>query len=94
MSVSSNWRFADVDETHNLGLEHRALHHRPGRSDEGADADVSLAKADLAALLRGDVDLDGFLALNGVDLSGDESAVRSILGSLDSFSGLFGIVEP
>ena len=94
VSASTNWHFTDVGETHNLGLEHRALHHRPGRSDEGADADVSLAKADLAALLRGDVDLDGFLALNGVDLSGDESAVRSILGSLDSFSGLFGIVEP
>ncbi len=94
MSVSTNWHFTDIDETHNLGLDNCALHHRPGRRDERADADISLRKAALASLLRGDVDVDAFLGSGDVSVSGEAGAVRSILGSLDSFSGLFGIVEP
>jgi len=94
MSVSTNWRFTDVDETHILGLDNCALHHRPGRRDDSAAAEISLRKTDLAALLRGDIDVDALLGSEGVIVVGDTAAIRSVLGSLDSFTGLFGLVEP
>lgn len=88
-----NWHFTDVDEHHVVGIDNCAIHHRPGVRDDAADADVSATKTRLAALLRGDVDVDGFLAADDVSVDGD-GPVRTFLGALDTFSGLFGIVEP
>ena len=87
-----NWHFTDVDEHHVLGLDNCALHHRPGRVDDRAEVTVGVTKAALADLLRGDVDVDGFLGTATVD--GDEAEVRVILEALETFSGVFGIVEP
>jgi alkyl sulfatase BDS1-like metallo-beta-lactamase superfamily hydrolase len=91
-TATVNWHFTDVDERHVLGLDNCALHHRPDRVDDGAGVALATTKAALADLLRGDVDVDGFLA--GATVDGDEREVRVILESLESFSGVFGIVEP
>ena len=42
--------------------------------------------------VRGEVDVEGFL--EGATVVGDEREVRVILEWLESFSGVFGIVEP
>jgi len=89
-----NWHFTDVDEHHLLGVDNCALHHRPGVSEDHVDAAVSLTKADLAAVLRGDSDIEALIGADGVGVDGDADALRVIFGALDEFSGLFGIVEP
>ena len=88
-----NWHFTDVDERHAIGLDNCAIHHRPGVTIDGAAASVSSSKADLALLIRGELDIDGFLAADGVSVDVD-GPVRTLLGDLDDFTGEFGIVEP
>lgn len=88
-----NWHFTDVDEHHAIGLDNCAIHHRPDTTLEGAAASLRSTKMDLARLLKTEIDVDGFLALDGVAATG-EAHVRTLLGNLDAFSGLFGIVEP
>jgi alkyl sulfatase BDS1-like metallo-beta-lactamase superfamily hydrolase len=91
-AATINWRFTDVDEDHVLGLDNCALHHRPGRRVDDADVTISTTKARLADLLRGDIDLDTWLGDSSVD--GDDGPLRAIFGTLDSFTSVFGIVEP
>lgn len=87
-----NWTFTDVEEQHVLGLAHRVIHHRPGLSDQQAAADIASTKEDLASVLRGERSIDDML--DAVNVTGDPSVVRVIFSNLDTFSGLFGIVEP
>jgi len=91
-TATINWRFTDVGEDHVLGLDNCALHLRPDRHVAEASVTISTTKARLADLLRGDIDLDALLADSTVD--GDDGPIRTIFGTLDSFSGIFGIVEP
>jgi alkyl sulfatase BDS1-like metallo-beta-lactamase superfamily hydrolase len=91
-TTTINWRFTDVDEEHVLGLDNCALHHRPDRQADDATVTISTTKARLADLLRGDIDVDGLLADSTVD--GDDGPIRTIFGTLDTFTGQFGIVEP
>jgi alkyl sulfatase BDS1-like metallo-beta-lactamase superfamily hydrolase len=91
-TATINWSFTDVDEDHILGLDNSALHHRPGLQAADAGVTISTTKARLADLLRGDIDVDTLLADSTVD--GDDGPIRTIFGTLDSFTGQFGIVEP
>ena len=88
-----NWHFTDVDEDHVVGIDNCAIHHRPHTRDEAAQTNVTTTKARIAEVLRGELDVDAFLAAEDVTVD-NETPVRTFLGSLDSFSGLFGIVEP
>ncbi len=88
-----NWHFTDVDEHHAIGLDNCAIHHRPNTTIEGAEASLTSTKRDLARLLKTEIDLDGFLLLDSVVATG-ETHLRTLLGNLDNFTGLFGIVEP
>ncbi len=94
VSLDTNWYFTDVDENHVLGLDNCALHHRPGAREVGADVAISVSRAELAAVLRGDNDIDALIAADGVQIEGDAGALRVIFGALDEFDGMFGIVEP
>ena len=91
-SFESNWYFSDVDEHHAIGLDNCAIHHRPGVAIEGAPS-ITCTKAALAEAVKGAVDVDGFLAIEGVSAS-DDGPVRLLFGNLDQFSSEFGIVEP
>ena len=66
-----NWHFTDVDERHAIGLDNCAIHHRPDTTLEGAAASLSSTKMDLARLLKTEIDIDGFLALDGVAATGE-----------------------
>ena len=91
-SFESNWYFSDVDEHHSIGLDNCAIHHRPGVAIEGAPS-ITCTKAALAEAVKGAVDVDGFLAIEGVSAS-DDGPVRLLFENLDQFSSEFGIVEP
>lgn len=88
-----NWHFTDIDEHHVVGVDNCALHHRPAVVEADAAAMLTTTKARLADVLRGDLDVDGFLAAADVSVDND-GPVRTLLAALDVFSGLFGIVEP
>jgi alkyl sulfatase BDS1-like metallo-beta-lactamase superfamily hydrolase len=88
-----NWHFTDVDEHHAIGLDNCAIHHRAGVTIDGAEASLTSTKTDVARLLRTEIDVDEFLALQSVSAAG-EAHVRTLLGNLDTFSGVFGIAEP
>ena len=81
-----NWHFIDVDEQHVIGLENCAVHHRAGVTIAGA-ATVSCTKADLARLIKGEIDVDGFLELDRVSAS-DPEPVMTLLGNLDTFTSV------
>ena len=87
-----NWSFTDLNEDHVLGLAHRTIHHRPGTTDDNATASIRSTKEDLAAVLRGERSVNDML--DSIEVTGDTGLIRSIFSSLDTFSGLFGIVEP
>jgi len=89
----TNWHFSDVDEDHVIGIDNCAIHHRPDARDEGAQANVTATKARVAEVLRGELDAESFIAADGVSVD-NEQPIRTLLDALDSFSGLFGIVEP
>jgi alkyl sulfatase BDS1-like metallo-beta-lactamase superfamily hydrolase len=88
-----NWHFTDVDEHHAIGLDNCALHHRPDATLNDAAANVVSTKMDLAQVLRGDVDVDGFTALEGVSVDNPDP-LHTLLGHLDTFTSEFAIVEP
>ena len=92
VALETNWYFTDVDERHAIGLDNCAIHHRAGVTTDGA-ASVACTKADLARLIKGELDVDGFLELASVSAS-DPAPVVTLLGNLDRFTGVFGIVEP
>lgn len=87
-----NWSFTDINEMHVLGLAHRAIHHRPGATDESADATIATTKSELVALLRDERTIDELF--DDAEVNGDPSILRTIFSNLDVFSGRFGIVEP
>ncbi|NDH96640.1 MAG: MBL fold metallo-hydrolase [Actinobacteria bacterium] len=91
-SFESNWYFSDINEHHAIGLDNCAIHHRPGATIEGAPS-ITCTKAALADAVKGAVDVDGFLAIEGVSAS-DDGPVRMLFENLDQFSSEFGIVEP
>ncbi|GJM39593.1 MAG: beta-lactamase-like protein [Acidimicrobiales bacterium] len=92
-ALEINWHFTDVDEHHAVGIDNCAVHHRPDTVLEGASASVVSTKMDLALAVRGDIDVDGFLALEGVSVDNPDS-LRTLLDNLDQFTSEFGIVEP
>ena len=91
-SFESNWYFSDIDERHAIGLDNCAIHHRPGVAIEGAPS-ITCTKTALADAVKGAVDVDSFLAIDGVEVS-DEAPLRMLFENLDQFSSEFGIVEP
>jgi alkyl sulfatase BDS1-like metallo-beta-lactamase superfamily hydrolase len=93
VQVVMNWHFCDIGEDHVIGIDNCAIHHRPDTKVDAADATITATKESLAAVLRGAIDVDEFCAAANVELD-NEAPVRQLLGSLDRFSGEFGIVEP
>jgi alkyl sulfatase BDS1-like metallo-beta-lactamase superfamily hydrolase len=93
VQVSMNWHFSDVGEDHVIGVDNCAINHRAHRRIGDADCNLTTTKARLASLLNGELGLDGFLAADDVVVD-HERPVRTLLGSLDRFSSIFGIVEP
>jgi alkyl sulfatase BDS1-like metallo-beta-lactamase superfamily hydrolase len=87
-----NWHFADVGERHVLGIAHRAIHHRADASDDNAAVDVTTTKAQLAAVLRGERSIEELL--ESAEVTGNREILLALFKNLETFSGIFGIVEP
>jgi alkyl sulfatase BDS1-like metallo-beta-lactamase superfamily hydrolase len=78
-----NLHFTDLDEDHVLGVTRSAIHHIPGRRDDGADVSVSLPRPTLLAALGHPEALDG--AHGHAVIGGDRQVLVDLLYSLDTF---------
>ncbi|MDO8188150.1 alkyl sulfatase dimerization domain-containing protein [Conexibacter sp. JD483] len=83
----------DLGEQWTLLVRNGALSERRGLAD-GADATLTVARADLDAIILGTATLPDLLAAGTVTLDGDAGAVRDFLGLLDEFDFWFDIVTP
>jgi alkyl sulfatase BDS1-like metallo-beta-lactamase superfamily hydrolase len=84
---------SDVEERYVLELSNGVLHHRPWAGRTEVDATVTLPRSRLNRLL-GEVDADDLLTGDDVEVTGDTTALRTMLGMLDEFAFWFDIVTP
>jgi alkyl sulfatase BDS1-like metallo-beta-lactamase superfamily hydrolase len=84
---------SDVEERYVLELSNGVLHHRPWAGRTEVDATVTLPRSRLNRLL-GEVDADDLLTGDDVEVTGDTTAFRTMLGMLDGFAFWFDIVTP
>ena len=85
--------FGDVGESWTLILRNGALSHRVG-VDPGADATVTLDRADLNAVILGTAPLLDQIADGRASVDGDERALHDLIDLLDEFEFWFNIVTP
>jgi alkyl sulfatase BDS1-like metallo-beta-lactamase superfamily hydrolase len=78
----------DLNENYRLTLRNGVLTHRARAADQTAGATVTTTKARLLQLLGGDV------ASPGLEISGDESTLDSLLGVLEAGDPSFNIITP
>ncbi|WP_078849751.1 alkyl/aryl-sulfatase [Streptomyces sp. NRRL F-5126] len=80
----------------NLRLRNGVMVHTTGATPEAAepDAEVTLAEADLRALLLGTADLDGLASQGRADVTGDARAFTDLLGHLGNPDPDFAVVTP
>jgi alkyl sulfatase BDS1-like metallo-beta-lactamase superfamily hydrolase len=78
----------DLNENYRLTLRNGVLTHRARAADQTAGATVTSTKARLLQLLGGDV------ASPGLEISGDESILDSLLGVLETGDPWFNIITP
>ncbi len=83
----------DVGETWTLMMRHGTLSHRAG-ADEGADATVTIDRADLNRVILGETDMEALVVAGTAKVDGDAGALRDLLGLLDDFDFWFNIVTP
>lgn len=82
-------RFADLDETHLVGVSNGAIHHEPAPSDAtiaGADAVISCAKQTVIDLTYDAEKHDGAVESGALTVeAGDGAVFAAFLGALDVF---------
>jgi len=84
----------DAEEHWAVGVSRGAIHASSGRHHVAADVRIIASHDALAALVSGAATLDALLDAGSLSLDGDESALRSVLERLDSFTMGFEIVLP
>lgn len=83
----------DVGETWSLMVRHGTLSHREG-AVEGADATVTVDRADLNQVILGTTDFEALIAAGTAKVDGDAQPLHDLLAMLDDFEFWFNIVTP
>jgi alkyl sulfatase BDS1-like metallo-beta-lactamase superfamily hydrolase len=83
----------DIRESWTLMIRNGALSHRRGDSAE-VDARVTIARADLDAVILGAAPLTDQIADGRAKIGGDERALHDFVSPLDEFEFWFNIVTP
>ena len=87
------WHFTDVDEHWRLELSNRTLSCWHARS-VNPDASVRTTRADLLAVILGDVTMIDAVTDGRMVIDGDPQALVTIFTNLEVFKTGFAIVEP
>ena len=89
-----NFEFSDLGETHLVGIEAAAIHHRPDYRGESAQTTVTLTRAALAALVSFQQPYDAVIEAGGATISGNAKVFAQFIDALDRPEPMFAIVEP
>ncbi|HEY3864764.1 MAG TPA: alkyl sulfatase dimerization domain-containing protein [Solirubrobacteraceae bacterium] len=92
--VTLNWVFTDTDEQVLLRLSNGALSHVIGRTDDSADATITLTRAALNRFILGQSTLDDEAKNGEITVEPEIAPLDTLLGLLDDFDLWFNIVEP
>ena len=90
VALSIDWTLTDLGESYRTELSNGAFVHWPtsGPGAEESDLALSLTKADLLGLLAGKHGLEG------IEHTGDASALQQLVGVLDAPDSAFPIATP
>ncbi len=89
-----NLIFPDVKEQYALTVENAVLHHSRARQAKDAHCTVTLARADLDAIILGEAKLGQLITAGRVKIDGQAQKLQELLGLLDSFDFWFNVVTP
>ncbi len=89
-----NWSFTDTGETYALTLRNSALTYRGNWQDPEADLTLTLARPTLNAIILGQTQFSQEVAAGNIQLEGDGKKLGELLGMLDTFNPVFGVVTP
>jgi len=92
--ITLNWVFTDTREQVLLHLSNGALSHVIGRTDNSADATVTLTRSALNRFILGQSTLDEEAQNGEITVKPDIVPLDTLLGLLDDFDLWFNIVEP
>jgi alkyl sulfatase BDS1-like metallo-beta-lactamase superfamily hydrolase len=93
-NVTLNWVFTDTGEQVLLHLSNGALSHVIGRTDDSADATITLTRAALNRFILGQSTLDDEAQNGEIAVEPEIAPLDTLLGLLDEFDLWFNIVEP
>lgn len=89
-----NWRFSDVGQNYVLNLENSALTYTPNEAAAQADATLTLPRTILDSVLLRRTTFEQAISAGQLDVQGDAAKLTELLGLLDDFELMFGIVTP
>jgi alkyl sulfatase BDS1-like metallo-beta-lactamase superfamily hydrolase len=89
-----NWNFTDVKEQYTLRLENGALTYTPEKQVPDADATLTLTREALDKINTGAMTFEQAIKDGTIQIKGNASAVKELLGLLDTFQQSFPIVTP
>jgi len=92
--VVLNLDFTDTNQKYMLEMGNSVLNHTEGKQAKDPDASLSLTRETLNNIMLKQTTLKDALAKGDVKLSGDQSKLDEVFGSLDDFEFWFNIVTP
>ncbi|KDB69500.1 MBL fold metallo-hydrolase [Bordetella bronchiseptica] len=92
--VVLNLDFTDTNQKYILEMGNSVLNHTEGKQAKDPDASLSLARETLNDIMLKKTTLKDALAKGDAKLSGDQSKLNDVFGSLDDFEFWFNIVTP
>jgi len=93
LQLRIDWVMDGEPERWKLTLSHSALSHAVGSHGSASMATVCLDRATLGGIVAG-AGFGAALQQGRIPIDGDASALRQLLGTLDSFNPAFNILEP
>jgi alkyl sulfatase BDS1-like metallo-beta-lactamase superfamily hydrolase len=92
--IRLNFVLTDTGEEAVLELTNGSLNHSIGRTDDGADATMTLSRPALDRVLLGETTVLEEVEEGEIEVEPDQKPLADLLGFLDTFSLWFNIVEP
>lgn len=90
-----DWVMRDEQTSHRITISHGALTHMPGTHGKTAHATLSSTRASLGKAMSARYPtLRDALADGLFEVTGDTAAVETWFGALDTFDGMFAVLEP
>ena len=89
-----DWQFTDTGSRFALNLQHGALTSWPGEHRAAPHVTVLIARATLNRILIGELGFADAIDQGEIRLEGEPQRFKALLGTMDTFSGHFNVVEP